>query len=108
MGDREQTPAQAAMAAEFLRYNRWANLALLDACSGLSDEQLVSGLPGAYGTVYDTFVHIIRAEAGYCRTLTKVRLAPPFAWDSRPALAAMRPYAEQVGSALCALPTCNP
>ena len=31
-----------------------------------------------------------------------MRLEPPFAWDSRPTLAAMRPYAEEVGSALVA------
>ena len=48
-----------------MHYNRWANLVLLDACIGLSDEQLESGLPGSFGTIYDTFVHLVRAEAGY-------------------------------------------
>ena len=95
-------PTQSTMTAEFLYYNRWANLVLLDACIGLGDEQLAAGLPGSFGTIYDTFVHIIRSEAVYYRRLTKVRLEPPFAWDSRPTLAAMRPYAEEVGSAMVA------
>ena len=95
-------PTQSTMTAEFMHYNRWANLVLIDACIGLSDEQLAAGLPGSFGTIYDTFVHIIRSEAVYYRRLTKVRLEPPFAWDSHPTLAAMRPYAEQVGSALIA------
>ena len=95
-------PTQSTMTAEFMYYNRWANLLLIDACIGLSDEQLASGLPGSFGTIYDTFVHIIRSEAVYYRRLTKVRLEPPFAWDSHPMLAAMRPYAEEVGSALVA------
>jgi uncharacterized damage-inducible protein DinB len=93
---------QSTMTAEFFRCNRWANLALIDACTGLSDEQLAAELPGSYGSIYATFVHLVRAEAGYYRALTKVRLEPPFAWDSRPTLAAMRPYAEEVGSALVA------
>ena len=33
-------PTQSTMTAEFLYYNRWANLVLLDACIGLGDEQL--------------------------------------------------------------------
>ncbi len=93
---------QSTMTAEFMYYNRWANLVLIDACIGLSDEQLESGLPGSFGTIYDTFVHVIRSEAGYYRRLANVRLEPPFAWDSRPTLTAMRPYADQVGSALVA------
>jgi uncharacterized damage-inducible protein DinB len=98
----ENALTQTTMTAEFLRYNRWANLVLLDACLGLSDEQLESGLPGSFGTIYDTFVHIIRSEASYYRRLTKVQLEPPFAWDRRPTLAVMRPYAEEAGSALVA------
>jgi uncharacterized damage-inducible protein DinB len=102
MADIENALTQTTMTAEFLRYNRWANLALLDACIGLGDEQLAAGLPGSFGTIYETFVHLIRSEAVYYRRLTKIQLEPPFAWDSRPALAAMRPYAEEVGSALIA------
>jgi uncharacterized damage-inducible protein DinB len=89
-----------AMTAEFLRYNRWANLRLIDACLNLATEQLASSAPGVYGSIYATLVHIIQAEARYCRRLTGLRLDPPFAWEAAPSLSEMRPYAEQVGSAL--------
>jgi uncharacterized damage-inducible protein DinB len=85
---------------EFLHYNRWANLALLDACLALTPEQFASSTPGAYGSIYDTLRHIIRAETFYYRLVTGIRLEPPFSWDDRPALEEIRPYAEQVSSAL--------
>jgi len=88
------------LVADFLHYNRWANLRLIDACLALTPEQLATGAPGVYGSIYDTFVHIIRSEASYYRRLSGVRLEPPFAWDSAPTLAQMRPYADQVGAAL--------
>jgi len=88
------------IAAEFLHYNRWANLKLIDACSSLTPEQLDGSVPGSYGSIYDTLVHIIRAEASYYRRLTNTRLVPTFAWEDRPLLTAIRPYAEQVGGAL--------
>jgi uncharacterized damage-inducible protein DinB len=87
-------------AYEFLSYNRWANLTLLDACLTLSPEQLASSLPGVYGTIDDTLRHIIRSEAYYYRLLTGVRLEPPFSWDTHPTLAEIRPYAGQISSAL--------
>lgn len=92
------TPDLAAV--EFLVYNRWANLKLIDACRDLTPEQLASSIPGSYGSIYDTLRHIIRAEAGYYRRLTGTLLDPPFAWEDKPGVAEMRPYAEQVSSAL--------
>jgi uncharacterized damage-inducible protein DinB len=88
------------VAVEFLHYNRWANLAVIDACARLTPEQLASSSPGSYGTIYETLKHIIRAEAGYYHLLTEERLPPPFAWEDEPTPAEMRPYAEQVSTAL--------
>jgi uncharacterized damage-inducible protein DinB len=88
------------LTVEFLHYNRWANLRLIDTISGLNEVQLSSSAPGAYGTVYDTLKHIVRAEASYYRLLTGTRLQPPFSWDERPSLSQIRPYAEQVSSTL--------
>lgn len=93
----------ASMVADFLHYNRWANLRLLDACAALTPAQLDLSAPGVYGDIYDTFVHIIRAEASYYRRLSGVRIEPPFAWDAAPSLAQMRPYADQIGAALVEL-----
>jgi uncharacterized damage-inducible protein DinB len=96
------TATPDSLAVEFIVYNNWANLKLIDACTGLTAEQLASRGPGAYGSIYETLVHIVRAEAGYLRLMTGVRTPPPFAWDSHPSLAELRPYAEQIGSALLA------
>jgi uncharacterized damage-inducible protein DinB len=90
------------MTVEFLHYNLWANLTLIDACINLTSEQLDSTVPGTYGSIYDTFKHLVRAEAGYLRRLTRASepLPSPFSWDDRPSLAEIRPYAEQVSSSL--------
>jgi uncharacterized damage-inducible protein DinB len=50
---------------EAFRYNKWANLHLLDVCAKLSNDQLHSTAPGTYGTVADTFLHMLAAEQRY-------------------------------------------
>lgn len=52
-----------------LRYNRWANLQLLDVCSKLTDEQLQLSSAGTYGTIAATCVHLVAAEERYLRRL---------------------------------------
>jgi uncharacterized damage-inducible protein DinB len=91
------------MAAEYLYYNRWANLRLIDACSDLTPDQLASSSPGTYGSIYDTLVHIIQAESRYYKRLAGIPLEPPFAWEDTPPLSEIRPYAQQVSSALMEL-----
>ncbi len=46
-------------------HNLWANLRLLDACSGLSEAQLSLTVRGVYGTPASTFVHYISGEQRY-------------------------------------------
>jgi uncharacterized damage-inducible protein DinB len=89
-----------SMVVDFLQYNRWANLQLIDLCASLTNEQLATGAAGVYGSIYDTLRHIIRAEAGYYKRLTGTPLQPPFNWEQNHSLLEMRPYAEQVSSAL--------
>lgn len=88
------------MAVEFLYYNRWANLQLIDACFYLAPDQLASTAPGTYGSIYDTLVHIVQAESRYYKRLSGVTIEPPFAWEDRPPLSAIRLYADRVDSAL--------
>ncbi|HEU4750624.1 MAG TPA: DinB family protein [Acidimicrobiia bacterium] len=47
------------------RHNRWANRLMMEACRGLSDEQLDTTVNGTYGTIRDTITHLVRAESGY-------------------------------------------
>ena len=54
---------------ETFRYNKWANLHLLDVCAKLTDDQLEWTAPGTYGTIASTFHHLVGAEQRYLRRL---------------------------------------
>lgn len=55
----------------FVNYNLWANLCMLDACAQLTDAQLTDATAkGVYGSVRDTLVHILSSEQDYVRDLT--------------------------------------
>ena len=47
------------------RHNRWANRLMMEACQGLSDEDLDATVAGTYGSIRDTITHLVRAESGY-------------------------------------------
>ncbi len=82
-----------------LRYNRWANLQLLDVCSNLSDEQLQLSSPGTYGTIAATWQHLLAAEQRYLRRL--VGFQPQISEkDEFPSLATLREHAERSGEEL--------
>ncbi len=57
------------LAADFFRQNEWANQTIIDACRGLTDEQLDTDAVGTYGTIRNTFRHIVSSEAGYATRL---------------------------------------
>lgn len=38
---------------------------MMEACRGLSDDQLDTTVEGTYGTIRDTITHLVRAESGY-------------------------------------------
>lgn len=84
---------------EFIRYNQWANQQLLATCTNLSEAQLAAQIPGAYGSIRDTFRHILRAEAHYIGRITGARPEPAFKWEDGPSLAEMAAYAWQLGDA---------
>ncbi len=46
-------------------YDRWANNRVLQAVSGLSDEQFTRDLGGSFRSVRDTLVHIVAGEWGW-------------------------------------------
>jgi uncharacterized damage-inducible protein DinB len=46
-------------------HHLWANLLLLDRCSKLTDEQLDTSVPGTYGTIRETLLHIVTSEQSY-------------------------------------------
>lgn len=85
---------------ELIRHNNWANLQVLEACEQLSDAQLDTHISGAYGTIRETLIHIIRSEAGYIRLLTNNSSEPPFQREDGPSVAEIKAYAIEVGQAL--------
>jgi len=48
--------------------------------------------PGAYGSILATFLHVVRAEAGFLRRILGVAPEPPFAWDGQPSLAQLAAF----------------
>ena len=48
--------------ADCLRYNRWANLTLIDACRGLTEEQLDTRAPGSSRSVRELLQHAAGSE----------------------------------------------
>jgi uncharacterized damage-inducible protein DinB len=83
----------------FYRQNEWANLAIIDVCRGLTDEQLDATVPGTYGTVRETLRHIVGAEGGYAARLgaePASRLKGGDPWPGFDALAEMASAAAEV------------
>ncbi len=62
----------STLLAEFFRHNVWANQLLLDLCATLTEEQLDATAPGTYGSIRDTWVHLIGAEQRYLAALNGV------------------------------------
>ena len=82
-----------------LRYNKWANLTLLDVCSGLGEDQLQLASPGTYGSIAATWQHLLAAEQRYLRRLAGVE--PQIAEkDPFPGIASLKAHAERSGEAL--------
>ena len=48
--------------ADCLRYDRWANLTLIDACRGLTEEQLDARVPGSSRSVRELLQHAAGSE----------------------------------------------
>jgi uncharacterized damage-inducible protein DinB len=65
-----------SMLLEFLRYNAWANLRLLEECEKLTPGELSLGAPGTYGTIYRTLEHLVDSEAYYLSLLTGEKVPP--------------------------------
>ena len=87
---------------EAFRYNRWANLHLLEVCSGLSEEQLQLTAPGTYGTIAATFMHLVSAEQRYLRRFGagEPRINER---DAFPGLAVLSEHAARSGEQLIAV-----
>jgi cyclophilin family peptidyl-prolyl cis-trans isomerase/uncharacterized damage-inducible protein DinB len=62
---------------ELYRHKTWATLLLIEHCRGLDDEHLDATSPGTYGTIRETLRHLVEAEEGYFKLLTRTQLSEP-------------------------------
>jgi uncharacterized damage-inducible protein DinB len=91
----------SALLADFFRHNAWANQHLLDACAGLTEQQLDATAPGTYGSIRDTLVHLIGAEKRYLAALNGVELERPLGGAiDLPGFAALREQSRRSGDDL--------
>lgn len=57
--------------ARLFEHNNWANMQIIQACSGLSDEQLDTEPQSATkGNTRETLLHLVGSQAGYLSLLT--------------------------------------
>jgi len=88
---------------EFFKFNRWANLKLLDSCSELTDTQLDFTSGGVYGSIRNTLVHILTGEERDMRDCKIVHLIPSPQLDESmdfPGFDVLRQRAEHSGTEL--------
>lgn len=89
---------------DLYRHNLWANVRLLDACAGLSDEQLEASAPGTYGTVSKTLLHLVAAERRYVNMLRGEQPDKTIHESvGFPGIAALRKSAQTSGEALISI-----
>src|SRR5260370_1833250 len=62
-------------------YDRWANNRVLQAVSGLSEEQFTRDLGGSFRSVRDTLVHIVGGEWGWLTYWKEPNPSATFARD---------------------------
>jgi cyclophilin family peptidyl-prolyl cis-trans isomerase/uncharacterized damage-inducible protein DinB len=62
---------------ELYRHKTWATLRLIEHCQGLADEHLDATISGTYGTICETLRHLVDAEEGYFKLLTRAQLSEP-------------------------------
>ena len=77
---------------EFFQYNHWANQELMRICIGLSDELMTARIPGSYGSIRDTFAHVLKAEISFLKRIHGVYPEPGFTWEDNPSLSQLMAY----------------
>lgn len=82
-------------------HNYWANLQLLEACSGLTQEQLAVTIAGVYGTPASTFIHYLGGEQRYIYRLCGEESPNPIRRDTPwPGIEAFAEHARWSGERL--------
>lgn len=75
----------------------WATLRILDACAELTPQELETSVPGTYGSILETFRHLVGADASYLFVTTGGRV--PLVDEDRMSLPQLRAQMDQHGAA---------
>ena len=54
-----------SLLADAFEHHVWATLRLIDACAALTPDQLETSVPGTYGSILDTFRHLVSTDCWY-------------------------------------------
>ena len=60
--------------ADAFAHHVWATTRLLDACASLTDEQLNTTVEGTYGSILDTFGHLVASDRSYLTVMSGGRM----------------------------------
>lgn len=91
-----------AILERMFAHNLWANLRLIDACAGLSQEHLDATVPGTYGTIRDTLAHTIATEERYLVAFTGEQPTSPLQREEVVGLPELRELARRSGEGFAA------
>jgi uncharacterized damage-inducible protein DinB len=90
--------------ADCLRYNRWANLILIDACRGLTEEQLDTRARQSSRSVRELLSHIVGSELTFVlRTKGRQHEGESRQVDTWPGFEVLRKVAGSTGDDLIAI-----
>ena len=99
----ETNPGDTGVLETLFHQNTWANLKLLAFCEGLSADQLDVTTVGTYGSIRDTLLHVVRAEAGYVSRVNGKQPAAPPPRDHFPGFSVLADAVRWAGDELLAL-----
>jgi uncharacterized damage-inducible protein DinB/pimeloyl-ACP methyl ester carboxylesterase len=58
-------PATSSLLSDAIAHHIWATERLIDECAALTSEQLKTPAPGMYGSIIDTFRHLVSSDCWY-------------------------------------------
>jgi uncharacterized damage-inducible protein DinB len=92
-----------AYLSRLIEYNGWANRGLLAFLAGLPPKTLDATTTGAYGTIRDTFEHLLTAEMGYQHRLAGLPRYDESNRPARPEMADLERLADESAAGLARL-----
>jgi uncharacterized damage-inducible protein DinB len=93
--------AEIPILVELFKHNAWANERLLEACVTLEPAQLALTVPGTYGSIRETLVHLLAAQERFLALLGQSLDGPPLSEQGdRAALDELRDRAKESGKRL--------